>query len=123
MSDNGVYGLGALELRMADVGLNLRLSSEVKIATSEEEDHSDTKHIHGLTKHCFHGDGFWKPWVVKSHGYHLKIDLEIVPELKLEDETFAQHVAVTLRQFKASSGLCRSMDHADVPPDLGEPWA
>lgn len=52
-----MYGLGALELRMADVGLILRLSSEVKIATSEEEDHSDTKLIHGLTKHYFHGDG------------------------------------------------------------------
>lgn len=107
---------------MADVGLNLRLSSDVKIATSEEEDYSDTKRIHALTRHHFHGDGVWKPWVVKSHGYHLKIDLEIAPELKLEDETFAHHVALRLRQLKASSGVYRSMEHANVPPDLGEPW-
>jgi hypothetical protein len=120
MGDNGVYGLGALELRMADVDLNLRLSSEVKIATSEEDDHNDTTCIHRLTEQLFHGDGVWKPWVVKSHGYHIRIDLEITPELNLEDETFPQLVAGRLKQFKASGGSLQSVEHADVSPDLGQ---
>jgi hypothetical protein len=120
MGDNGVYGLGALELRMADVDLNLQLSSEVKIATSEEDGHGDTTH-HGLTEQLLHGDGIWKPWVVKSQGYHIRIDLEFTPELKLEDETFPQLVAARLKLFKANDENLLSMEYADVSPDLGQP--
>lgn len=108
---------------MTGVDLNLRLSSEVKIATSAEDETGDPAHIHRLTEKPLHGDGVWKPWVVKSHGYHLRIDLEITPELKLEDDAFAQHVAARLKQFKARSGICQYIEHADSSPDLEEPRA
>jgi len=103
MGDNGVYELGTLELRLADLYLDLRLSSEVKIATSVEDERDNTSRTHGLTTRPFHGDGHWKPWVVKSHGYLLTIDLEIAPELTHDDEAFTQHVAAKLKHFKAGS--------------------
>lgn len=123
MSDNGVYGLGALELRLADAGLDLRLSSEVKIATSAEDGSDNTSRTHGLTTQLFHGKGPWKPWVVKSHGYQLRVDLDIAPDLAQNDEAFAHHVAAKLKHFKAGHHICRSMEYADTASDLGEPWA
>jgi hypothetical protein len=114
MSDNGVYGLGALELRLADLGLNLRLSSEVKVAASVEDETNDSADLHRSIEKLFRGDGFWKPWAVKSHGYSLGIDLEIAPGLKLEDETFAQSVAARLNQFKASNRFYHLSEHADL---------
>jgi hypothetical protein len=122
MGDNGVYGLGALELRMADVDLNLQLSSEVKIATSEEDDRKDKTHSHELTEQLLHGDGIWKPWVVKGHGYNIKIDFEIAPELNFEDVTIPQLVAARLQHFKASGGISQPREPADVSPDLGQSW-
>jgi hypothetical protein len=101
MSDNGVYGLGTLELRLADVDLDLRLSSEVKIATSERDERDSASRTHGLTEKPFHGDGHRKPWVVKSHGYRLILDLDIAPELTHKDKAFAQHIAAKIKQFKA----------------------
>jgi len=103
MSDNGVYELGTLELRLADADLDLRLSSEVKIATYEKDEHDSASSTHGLTAKPLHGDGLWKPWVVKSHGYQLRVDLDIATELTHDDEAFAQHVAAELKQFKAGN--------------------
>ncbi|GAB7330391.1 hypothetical protein MBLNU13_g02011t1 [Cladosporium sp. NU13] len=103
MGDNGVYGLGALELRLADVDLDLRLSSEVKIATSEKDEPDKVPYTHGLTAKSLHGDGHWKPWVVKSHGYQLILDLDVAPELTHGDNAFAQHVAAQLKQLKAGN--------------------
>jgi hypothetical protein len=105
MSDNGVYGLGTLELRLADAGLDLRLSSEVKIATSGEDELDNTSPNYRLTAKPFHSDGHWKPWVVKGHGYQLRVDLDIAPELTHDDEAFAQRVAARLKQFKAGEDM------------------
>jgi hypothetical protein len=57
-----VYGLGTLELRLADLDLDLRLSSEVKIATSGKDELDSASRTHGLNEKPFHGDGHWKPW-------------------------------------------------------------
>ena len=103
MGDNGVYSLGTLELRLDDVDLDLRLSSEVKIATSEKDEPDKVPHPHGLTAKPFHGDGHWKPWVIKSHGYQLILDLDVAPELTHGDDAFAQHVAAQLKQLKAGN--------------------
>ena len=123
MSDNGVYGLGTLELRLADVDLDLRLSSEVKIATSGKDELDSAPHTHGLNARPFHGDGHWKPWVVKSHGYQLKVDLHIAPELTHDEEAFAQHIAVKLKQLKAGINIYKTLKYTDTPLDLGKPWA
>ena len=123
MSDNGVYGLGTLELRLADLNLDLRISSEVKIATSGEDEIDSAPHAHGLTTRPFHGDGHWKPWVVRSHGYQLKVDLDIAPELTHDDEAFTQRVAAKLKQAKAGRHTYQSMEYTDTPIDMGKPWA
>jgi hypothetical protein len=103
MGDNGVYELGTLELRLADVDLDLRLSSEVRIAASGKDELESVSHTHGLTAKPFHGDGHWKPWVVKSHGYQLILDLDAAPELTYDDDAFAQCVAAQLKQLKAGN--------------------
>ena len=103
MGDNGVYELGTLELRLADVDLNLRLSSEVRIAASGKDELDSLSHTHGLTAKPFHGDGHWKPWVVKGHGYQLILDLDAAPELTYDDDAFAQCVAAQLKQLKAGN--------------------
>jgi hypothetical protein len=123
MSDNGVYSLGTLELRLADVDLDLRLSSEVKIATSGKDELDSASRTHGLNEKPFHGDGHWKPWVVKSHGYQLILDLDIAPELTHDDEAHAQHIAAKLKQFKAGENLCQLLEYTDTLLDLGKPWA
>ena len=105
MGDNGVYELGTLELRLADVDLDLRLSSEVKIATSDKDEFDSVTHAHGLNEKPFHGDGHWKPWVVKSHGYQLILDLDVAPDLTHDEDTFAQHVAAQLKQLKAGNKI------------------
>jgi len=114
MSDNGVYGLGTLELRLADANLDLRLSSEVTTATSAKDEIDSASHTHGLTAKPFHGDGHWKPWVVKSHGYQLRLDLEIAPELTHDDEAFAQHIATKLKHFKAGNNMFQILEYTDM---------
>jgi hypothetical protein len=114
MSDNGVYGLGTLELRLADVELDLRLSSEVKIATSGKDELDSALRTHGLPAKPFHGDGHWKPWVVKSHGYQLILDLDIAPELTHNDEAFAQHIATKIKQFKAGEYKYQLLKYTDM---------
>lgn len=103
MGDNGVYELGTLELRLADVDLDLRLSSEIRIAASGKDKLDSVSHAHGQTAKPFHGDGHWKPWVVKSHGYQLILDLDAAPELTYDDDAFAQCVAAQLKQLKAGN--------------------
>jgi hypothetical protein len=85
------------------VDLNLRLSSEVRIAASGKDELDSLSHTHGLTAKPFHGDGHWKPWVVKSHGYQLILDLDAAPELTYDDDAFAQCVAAQLKQLKAGN--------------------
>lgn len=121
MSDNGVYGLGTLELRLADVDLDLQLSSEVTIATSAKDEVDSASHTHGLTAKPFHGDGHWKPWVVKSHGYQLRLDLDIAHELTHDDEAFAQHIAAKLKQFKAGENKYQILEYTDIYLALGKP--
>jgi len=118
-----VYGLGTLELRLADLDIDLRLSNDVKIATSEEDELDNTSRTCGLTAKPFHGDGRWKPWVVKSHGFELRVDLDIAPELTHDDEAFAQHVAARLKQFKAGDDIYQLLEYTDTLLDLGQPWA
>ena len=100
-----MYGLGTLELRLADVDLDLRLSSEVKIATSEKDEFDSVTHAHGLTAKHLHGDGHFKPWIVKSHGYQLILNLDVAPDLTHDEDTFAQHVAAQLKQLKAGNKI------------------
>jgi hypothetical protein len=103
MGDNGVYELGTLELRLADVDLDLRLSSEVKIATSGKDELDSASRTYRLTAKSSHGDSHYKPWVVKSHGYQLILDLDVAPDLTHDDDTFAQHIAAQLKQLKAGN--------------------
>jgi hypothetical protein len=123
MGDNGVYELGVLELRLAHLDLDLRLSSEVKIATSEKDELDSVSHTHGLTAKPFHGDGHWKPWVVKSHGYQLRVDLDVAPELTHNEVAFAQHIAAKLKQLKAGINMYQILKYTDAPLDLGKSWA
>ena len=123
MGDNGVYELGTLELRLADLDLDLRLSSEVKIATSGKDELDSASRTHGLNEKPFHGDGHWKPWVVKSHGYQLTLDLDFAPELTHDDEAFAQHIAAKLKQLKVGNKMPRTLEYTDRMLDLGKPWA
>ena len=109
-----MYGLGTLQLRLADVDLDLQVSSEVTIATSAKDEVDSASHTHGLTAKPLHGDGHWKPWVVKSHGYQLRLDLDIAPELTHDDETFAQHIAAKLKHFKAGENKCQILEYTDM---------
>jgi hypothetical protein len=105
------------------VDLDLRLSSEVKIATSGQGVLDHGSRTYGMTARPFHGDGHWKPWVVKSHGYELRVDLDIAPELMHDDEAFAQHVAARLKQFKAGDDMYQLLEYTDTLLDLGNTWA
>ena len=122
MGDNGVYELGVLELRLAAVNLNLRLSSEITIASSSESSESDREGTHTLatTGNIFHGDGVRKPWMVKSHGYQLKVDLALAPELKFEDETFTQQVAAKLKHLEARCAQILPCNYTNALLDLAE---
>ena len=121
MGDNGLYGLGTLELRLADVDLDLRLSSEVKIATSEKDELDSLSHTHGLIAKPFHGDAHWKPWVVKSHTYQLILDLDVAPELTHDDDAFAQHIAAQLKKLKAGNNTYQFLEYTDILLGLGKP--
>lgn len=124
MGDNGVYGLGVLELRLADVDLNLRLSSEIKIAPSSEssENDRDGAHTLGANGNLLHGDGVRRPWLVKSHGYQLKVDFALAPGLKFEDEAYTQQVAAKLKHLEARSAKLLSCNDTNKLLDLAEPW-
>ena len=121
MGDNGVYGLGVLELRLADVDLNLRLSSEISIAPSAKDDCNDLD-AHGVTNFPFYGDEIRKPWVIKSHGYQVRVDLTLASGLKFRDETFTQQVAAQLKHSEARNITLQCKVDTDKLPGLVEPW-
>lgn len=101
MGDDGVYDLGALELRLADANLSLRLLSEAKFATSGKDEDCDNADIRELIEKLSDGDDIRKPWVSKSHSYRLAIKLQLAPELEHENEHFMQEIGTKLKLSKA----------------------
>lgn len=120
MGDNGVYGLGVLELRLADVDVNLRLSSEITIAPSAEDDRNDID-AYGKSKDIFYGDGIRKPWAIRSHEYQVRVDLTLASGLEFQDETFTQQVAVKLKHLEARIITHRCEVDTNMSSGLAEP--
>ena len=109
MGDNGVYDLGALELRLADANLSLRLSSEAKFATSGKDEDCENADIRELIGRLFDGDDTRKPWVLKSHSYRLAIKLQLAPELELRNEHCMQEIITKLKYSKARDSMARNL--------------
>jgi len=124
MNGKCFHDLGGLELelRLACANVNLRLSSEIKLATIRDDVSDAATLDFSPVERLVDSHGCRKPWVVKSHGYQLVVDLHIGTTLELEDEAFAQKVAAQLKHSKARNGVYSQLEHANMPVDLVHSW-